>query len=107
MWPGPPSGVAGTDGDLALGQAGDDLGFVGVAEVDPGEVGLGSGGREAEVVQSPPRRASRSAIVASTRRRTSSWWRIASAPAAWARALTLKGWRTASTAARNFGEPIA
>jgi len=50
---------------------------------------------------------SRAAIVVSTRRRTSSWCRIASAPAAWARALTLKGWRTASTAARNFGEPIA
>ena len=31
------------------------------------------------------------------------WCRIASAAAAWARALTLNGWRTASTAARKLG----
>ncbi len=42
---------AGTNGDLALSQAGDDVGLLGVAEVDPGEVGLGLGGRKAELAQ--------------------------------------------------------
>jgi len=44
-------GAAGADGDLALGEGGDDLLLLGVAEVDPGEVGLGLGGGEAELVQ--------------------------------------------------------
>ena len=51
MWPGSPSGVPGRTAIVALGEAGDDLGLVGVAEVDPGEVGLGLGGREAELAQ--------------------------------------------------------
>src|SRR5262245_39845640 len=39
------------DRDQALAKAGDDLALVGVAEIDPGEVGLGVGGREAELAQ--------------------------------------------------------
>ena len=106
MWPGSPSGSAGANGYRALGQAGDDVGLLSLAEVDPGEVGVGVGGGEAERAQAlldPQALGDR----ASTRRVTSSWCRIASAPAAWARALTLKGWRTASIAARNLGEPSA
>ena len=49
--PGAAEGRAGADGDLALGEAGDHLVLVGLAEVDPGEVGLGLGGGDAELAQ--------------------------------------------------------
>jgi hypothetical protein len=49
----------------------------------------------------------RSTIVRSTRSATSSEWRIASAAAACASALTENGWRTASIAARNLADPSA
>src|SRR3954451_6066407 len=42
-------GLAGTDGDFALGEAGEDGGFVGVAEIDPGEVGVGVAGLQADL----------------------------------------------------------
>ena len=57
--------------------------------------------------RTPSSTVTRSTRLRSTRSATSSPWRIASAAAAWASALTLNGWRTASTAERNFGEQIA
>src|SRR5690349_22587733 len=44
-------GLAGTDRDLALGEAGDHRGFVGVAEVDPGEVGVRVAGPQVEAAE--------------------------------------------------------
>src|ERR1044072_483193 len=42
---------SGANGDRLGSEAGDDLFLVGVAEVDPGEVGLGLGGPQAQLAQ--------------------------------------------------------
>src|SRR5207253_3174050 len=44
-------GLAGAHGDFALGEAAEHRGFVGVAQVYPGEVGVGVGGAETEAPQ--------------------------------------------------------
>ena len=102
MCPGSPSGAPGTDGDPALGQA---------RRPPRASSASPSSTQEKLAWLSAAVRADRAQRLldphplgdrASTRRVTSSWCRIASAPAAWARALTLNGWRTASTAARKL-----
>ena len=106
MWPGSPSGAPARTAMSAAESARKYLPFI-MAPRSIQEKFACDSDTARPSPRTPSCTRSRSATVDSTRVSTSSWCRIASAPAAWASALTLNGWRTASTAARKFEEPIA